>query len=68
MFYALLDAAGRGDTQGMNQVAQAYTDSPQGQAWLESGAQYLQQQEQEQLRQQQEAQQQSGPVMRMTRD
>jgi hypothetical protein len=67
MFYALLDAAGKGDTQGMNQVARAYKESPQGQAWLESGRQALQQEEQTQ-KAQQEAQQQSGPVMRMTRD
>jgi hypothetical protein len=64
MVQALLDAAGRGDVQGMNQITQAYRDSAQGQAWLEQGRQNMQQQEQMQ-RQQQEAQQQSGPVMRM---
>ena len=65
MFHALLDAAGRGDIQGMDKVTQAYTDSPQGQAWLELGRQALQQEEQGQIRQQEEAQRQSGPVMRM---
>jgi hypothetical protein len=64
MFYALTDAAMKGDTQGMDHVAQSYMDSPQGQAWMAQGSQYLQQQEQTQ--QQQQAQQQSGPVMRMT--
>lgn len=64
MFMRMTDAAMRGDRAGMLQVGSEYRDSPDGQAWLQQGRDYNQQQQQalqeqqaEQARQQLEQQQ-----------
>ena len=63
-FDQMTAAAARGDKQGVDAATLAYTNSPDGQAWLQAGRDANQQQEQQQAQVQQQQQEQQAEVQR----